>query len=130
MRIRPAETADLPEIQAIYAYHVLHGTGSFEEEPASVEAMGERWQAVVRQGWSWLVAASGTGFDFYDFLLGVSDTSSVQYSNHPEKYFRTNWYDVYMTDDWRINKQFQMMKFDGQRWVLFGPILTDEFKTN
>jgi ABC-type branched-subunit amino acid transport system substrate-binding protein len=33
-------------------------------------------------------------------------------------------------DDWRINKQFQMMKFDGQRWVLFGPILTDEFKTN
>ena len=33
-------------------------------------------------------------------------------------------------DDWRINKQFQMMKFDGQRWVLFGPILTDDFKTN
>jgi ABC-type branched-subunit amino acid transport system substrate-binding protein len=33
-------------------------------------------------------------------------------------------------DDWRINKQFQMMKFDGQRWVLFGPILTDEYKTN
>ena len=31
-------------------------------------------------------------------------------------------------DDWRINKQFQMMKFDGQRWVLFGPILTDDFK--
>jgi branched-chain amino acid transport system substrate-binding protein len=31
-------------------------------------------------------------------------------------------------NDWRINKQFQMMKFDGQRWVLFGPILTDEFK--
>ena len=33
-------------------------------------------------------------------------------------------------DDWRINKQFQMMKFDGERWVLFGPILTDEFNTN
>ena len=31
-------------------------------------------------------------------------------------------------DDWRINKQFQMMKFDGQRWVLFGPIVTDDFK--
>jgi branched-chain amino acid transport system substrate-binding protein len=34
------------------------------------------------------------------------------------------------SDDWRINKQFQMMKFDGQRWVLFGPIVTDEYKTN
>ena len=33
-------------------------------------------------------------------------------------------------DDWRINKQFQMMKFDGTRWVLFGPIVTDDFKTN
>ena len=32
-------------------------------------------------------------------------------------------------DDWKINKQFQMMKFDGRRWVLFGPILTDDFKT-
>jgi ABC-type branched-subunit amino acid transport system substrate-binding protein len=33
-------------------------------------------------------------------------------------------------DDWRINKQFQMMRFDGQRWVMFGPILTDELNTN
>jgi branched-chain amino acid transport system substrate-binding protein len=33
-------------------------------------------------------------------------------------------------NDYRINKQFQMMQFDGERWVLFGPILTDEFKTN
>jgi branched-chain amino acid transport system substrate-binding protein len=31
-------------------------------------------------------------------------------------------------DDYRINKQFQMMKFDGARWVLFGPIITDDFK--
>jgi len=31
-------------------------------------------------------------------------------------------------DDYQINKQFQMMRFDGQRWVLFGPILTDNFK--
>jgi branched-chain amino acid transport system substrate-binding protein len=33
-------------------------------------------------------------------------------------------------DEYRINKQFQMMKFDGQRWVLFGPILTDQIQTN
>lgn len=31
-------------------------------------------------------------------------------------------------DDYRINKRFQMMRFDGARWVLFGPIITDEFK--
>ena len=33
-------------------------------------------------------------------------------------------------DDWRINKQFQMMRFDGHRWVMFGPVLTDEINTN
>jgi hypothetical protein len=27
--------------------------------------------------------------------------------------------------DYRINKQMQMMKFDGERWELFGPILED-----
>jgi ABC-type branched-subunit amino acid transport system substrate-binding protein len=28
--------------------------------------------------------------------------------------------------DYRVNKQLQMMKFDGQRWELFGPIITDD----
>jgi branched-chain amino acid transport system substrate-binding protein len=28
-------------------------------------------------------------------------------------------------DDYRVNKQFQMMKFNGERWELFGPILQD-----
>ena len=28
-------------------------------------------------------------------------------------------------NDYRVNKQFQMMKFNGERWELFGPILED-----
>jgi branched-chain amino acid transport system substrate-binding protein len=28
-------------------------------------------------------------------------------------------------DDYRVNKQLQMMKFNGERWELFGPILQD-----
>ena len=28
--------------------------------------------------------------------------------------------------DYRVNKQLQMMKFDGERWQLFGPIITDD----
>ena len=27
--------------------------------------------------------------------------------------------------DYRVNKQMQMMKFDGERWELFGPIIED-----
>ena len=28
--------------------------------------------------------------------------------------------------DYRINKQLQMMRFNGQRWELFGPVITDD----
>jgi hypothetical protein len=27
--------------------------------------------------------------------------------------------------DYRVNKQLQMMRFNGERWELFGPILED-----
>lgn len=30
MDIRTATDADVPDMQAIYAHHVLHGTGTFE----------------------------------------------------------------------------------------------------
>ena len=29
--------------------------------------------------------------------------------------------------DYRANKQFQMMKFNGEKWDLFGDIVTDDF---
>ena len=29
-------------------------------------------------------------------------------------------------DDYRVNKQMQMMRFNGERWELFGPIITDD----
>jgi branched-chain amino acid transport system substrate-binding protein len=28
--------------------------------------------------------------------------------------------------DYRVNKQFQMTKFNGEKWELFGPIPTDD----
>jgi ABC-type branched-subunit amino acid transport system substrate-binding protein len=31
--------------------------------------------------------------------------------------------------DYRVNKQLQMMRFNGARWELFGPIITDEPKS-
>ena len=61
MQIRPATRDDAADIQAIYAHHVLHGTGSFEEVPPSVEDMLERMAAVLGQGWAWLVAEDATG---------------------------------------------------------------------
>lgn len=54
--IRPAQSADLPAVQAIYAHHVLHGTGTFEVDPPSVDDMHQRWQDVCSKNLPWLVA--------------------------------------------------------------------------
>lgn len=56
MLIRDAAPADFPSIQRIYAHHVLHGVGSFEEEPPALETMRERFDLVTSRGLPWLVA--------------------------------------------------------------------------
>jgi phosphinothricin acetyltransferase len=58
----------LPEMQAIYAHHVLNGTGTFETIPPSVEEMVGRLQACLADGFDWLAACDATGvlgFGYY-----------------------------------------------------------------
>lgn len=59
--IAHATAADLPEIQSIYAHHVLHGTGTFEEVPPSLEEITARHAAGVAGGYAWLVCRDATG---------------------------------------------------------------------
>ena len=54
--IRPSTEDDLPAITAIYAHHVLHGTGSFETEPPSLADMAARRADVLSKGLPYLVA--------------------------------------------------------------------------
>lgn len=68
MNIRHATENDLAQIQSIYAYHVLHGTGSFEAIPPSLEEMNRRFQENQAAGFAWVVAeAEGrvSGFGYY-----------------------------------------------------------------
>ncbi|WP_309682109.1 N-acetyltransferase family protein [Polaromonas sp.] len=54
--IRPSRDEDLPAITAIYAHHVLHGTGTFETEPPGVTDMAARRADVLAKGLPYLVA--------------------------------------------------------------------------
>lgn len=56
MLVRPAAPQDLPAIQSIYAYHVLHGLASFEEEAPPLEEMRRRFEDVTGRGLPYLVA--------------------------------------------------------------------------
>jgi L-amino acid N-acyltransferase YncA len=57
--IRPSQTEDIPAIAAIYARHVLHGTGTFEIDPPSPDDMAQRRLDVLAKGLPYLVAAKG-----------------------------------------------------------------------
>jgi phosphinothricin acetyltransferase len=53
--IRPSTDADIAAMTAIYAHHVLHGTGTFEIDPPSVADMTTRRADVLAKGLPYLV---------------------------------------------------------------------------
>ena len=88
MDIRPAGLADIPEIQAIYAHHVLHGSGTFEEVPPSVEEMQERFAAITSRGWAYLAAADATGVLGYGYFSQLRDRSAYRCTAEDSIYVR------------------------------------------
>jgi L-amino acid N-acyltransferase YncA len=59
--IRTATTDDAASIAAIYAHHVLTGTGTFEIDPPDVGEITARMGKVAARGWPWLVSVDGDG---------------------------------------------------------------------
>jgi hypothetical protein len=62
--------------------------------------------------------ATGTGYDFADFLLGIPQQTSVQYSPSAYKFAANGW-DVYVNDDWRIGANLTLNL--GLRYEYAGP---------
>jgi len=54
--IRPSRDEDVPAIAAIYAHHVLHGTGTFETAAPTEADMAARRADVLGKGLPYLVA--------------------------------------------------------------------------
>src|SRR5271169_2408555 len=48
--IRPSREGDVPEIAAIYRYHVLHGLASFEEIPPDPDELASRRRDILARG--------------------------------------------------------------------------------
>ena len=88
MEIRRAEPTDLPEIQSIYAHHVLHGAGTFEEIPPPLEEVERRFTGIVSRGWSYLVATDATGVLGYAYFSQMRDRSAYRYTAEDSIYVR------------------------------------------
>jgi phosphinothricin acetyltransferase len=90
MNIRPATLADAPAIADIYAHHVLHGTGTFEEEPPNLDEITRRIEAVLSRGWPWLVAERDAGIVGYAYAAMFRDRAAYRYSAEDSIYVRHN----------------------------------------
>lgn len=56
-----ATAADMAQVQAIYAHHVLHGRASFEEDPPTLAEMLDRRAKVLELGLPYIAAKDAAG---------------------------------------------------------------------
>lgn len=88
MLIRDATAGDLPAITTIYAHHVLHGTGTFEEVAPDAAEMATRLAAVRDRGLPWLVAEGEGAVQGYGYLTPFRDRSAYRFTVENSVYVR------------------------------------------
>ena len=88
MPIRDATEADLPALTAIYAHHVQHGTGTFEEDPPTLDDMAARLAKVQQAGCAWLVTEDETGITGYAYFAPFRDRSAYRFTAENSVYVR------------------------------------------
>jgi L-amino acid N-acyltransferase YncA len=94
MIIRDAGPEDLPAITDIYAHHVLHGAGTFEEIPPDEAEMARRLAKVQESGWAWLVAeaegSEGSGIIGFAYYAQLRDRSAFRHAAEDSIYVRND----------------------------------------
>jgi L-amino acid N-acyltransferase YncA len=88
MDVLPATLADLEDAQSIYAHHVLHGTGTFEEIPPSLEEFVLRFQAVKAAGWGFMVAKDASGVLGFGYYAQYRARSAYRFAAEDSVYVR------------------------------------------
>lgn len=88
MEIRAAQAGDLPQICEIYAHHVLHGAGTFEEEPPSLAEMTARFERGTGRGFAWLVAEEDGRVLGYAYYGPFRERAAYRYTVEDSIYVR------------------------------------------
>lgn len=88
MTLRDATAADVPAMTAIYAHHVLHGTGTFEEEPPDAADIAARMAKVQDIGYAWLVAEEDGLILGYGYFAPFRPRSAYRFTAEDSVYVR------------------------------------------
>jgi phosphinothricin acetyltransferase len=86
--VRDTAEPDLQAVTAIYAHHVRHGTGIFEEHAPDAAEMGARIKRVVGEGGAWLVAESDAALLGFGFFRRYRDTPAFRFAAEDQIYVR------------------------------------------
>jgi phosphinothricin acetyltransferase len=78
--IRDARESDAASVQAIYAYHVLHGTASYDVEPPPVEYLLDKIRWVLGEGWPFLIAEKDGSVVGYAYATQFRDRAAYRYT--------------------------------------------------
>ncbi len=88
VRVRDAVSADMAEIQEIYAHHVLHGLATFEEVPPSAAEMTGRRAAVLAAGLPYLAAEIDGRVVGYSYATAFRARPAYRYTVEDSVYVR------------------------------------------
>lgn len=88
--IRPSRDDDIDAITLIYAHHVLHGTGTFEVDPPSVQDMRARRAEVLARGLPWLVAESDNQVSGFAYCNWFKPRPAYRFSAEDSIYLAPN----------------------------------------
>jgi len=80
IQISLATESDLPFIHNVYAHHVLHGTGTFEEITPTLDQIGARWKQRQALNQPTLVAYIESDFAGFAYAASHKERSAYRYT--------------------------------------------------
>jgi phosphinothricin acetyltransferase len=88
--IRPATDVDMASVTAIYAHHVLHGTGTFETTPPTELEMQGRRADVLAKGLPYLVLEVDGAIQGFAYCNWFKPRPAYRYSAEDSIYLAAN----------------------------------------
>lgn len=91
LSIRDAQGSDAAAIAVIYAYHVLHGTASYDTDPPGVEDTLAKIGRITGAGWPLLAADVGGAIAGYAYVTQFRDRAAYRFTCENSIYVHPDW---------------------------------------
>lgn len=88
--LRDARENDAGEIAEIYAYHVIHGTASYDKEAPSAEDFRKKIAWVLESGWPFLAAEREGEIVGYAYATQFRDRAAYRWTAENSIYVRAD----------------------------------------